>query len=132
MDTLVLAMPLRELNLLWAMITMVLKTASCFRYHRFQDRLNNVLKMLKTIFLEENLLQQGKNLLKPSSMTFDLQCSLKINQCVRPCARSQAVIFPGQLDHVEGEEYTSYSGTTGTCERSCGHTVTWLRFRGVL
>uniref|UniRef100_A0A0P4W880 Peptidase S1 domain-containing protein n=1 Tax=Scylla olivacea TaxID=85551 RepID=A0A0P4W880_SCYOL len=34
-----------------------------------------------------------------------------------------AIIFPGQLDHAEGDECPIGSGRTGRCSRSCGHST---------
>ncbi|MPC40559.1 Clotting factor B [Portunus trituberculatus] len=36
-------------------------------------------------------------------------------------AEASAIIYPGQLDHTEGDECPIDSGRTGTCSRSCGN-----------
>ncbi|XP_063849975.1 venom protease-like [Scylla paramamosain] len=38
-------------------------------------------------------------------------------------ATEASIIFPGQLDHAEGDDCPTSSGKTGKCSRSCEHSV---------
>ncbi|XP_063849933.1 venom protease-like isoform X1 [Scylla paramamosain] len=50
-------------------------------------------------------------------------CVLILLLALSEATEASAIIFPGQLDHAEGDDCPTSSGRPGTCSRSCKHSV---------
>ncbi|XP_045129242.1 venom protease-like isoform X2 [Portunus trituberculatus] len=71
--------------------------------------------------LSEDMRQRGKQSRREDRM--ERVCALVLLMMLSQATEASAIIFPGQLDHAEGDDCPTSSGGPGKCSRSCEHSV---------